>query len=422
MTSAATRPADQVDDTDEPQAQQRSESMPRHSESPPCAVSDLRRVLLAGWEVLGEQAQEKPPTPLPNVLRPFAKFHPSKLPLERLMAVLDSDESLRQRVCECLSENDCGEVGWLWLTRPTGWDEMVASLLADRRSSNTAKSRVSRAQGVLKGLLHKIEKGDRKARAATKAVREAQADLRDKERSASDADARLEDANAARKRAEAEEQLAAKRKRSADAVVSAARSRLNEALQKEAAVGSNLDAMVGRIVALEGSERVEPEEDPEDIADTSPTSADSGPAAPSNLARRQETLLVVDGYNLAFRLGSDDEALPVTRARLERRLNDYAAARLQYRVMIVWDGNQDPYSARPRFRDGPQVGAAEVRFSPVGSKADDSIVEVCRDPPGGLPVIVVTDDKDLRQRAEAEAANIIGVGTLWEMMEPPAAP
>ena len=378
---------------------------PKIDLSSPLEAADLDKMLRAGWRLLLGQAKDKTAAPLPVSLRPFAKFR--RPPSVQLMTAIERDDSLRQRLSEELSKEMCGEAGWLWLTRPEGWEDELASLLDMRRSSGIAKGRVTRAQEVLKGLLRKIEKSDRKADAASKSVRKAEADLRDKERSAHDAQVRLNEADAAHKKAEAEKQLAAKRQRSVDSAVSAARSRLHEARQKEAAVRSGLDRMVDQVVALEGTEQKGAQTDTLCMAGTA-TATKKDSAAPSKPVHRHEVLLVVDGYNMVLPLDSDQEELSEARARLERHLNDYAAVNIRQRVMVVWDGDQDPYSAQPQYRDGPQVGAAEVRFSPVGSSADDSIVEICRDPPGGLPVTVVSDDKGLAERVRACGATALG--------------
>lgn len=112
-------------------------------------------------------------------------------------------------------------------------------------------------------------------------------------------------------------------------------------------------------------------------------------------------VLIVDGYNLAFALG-EAPGRPASReevgwalGRLRRR------ARAPLRVVVVYDSS---LPGGPGVDTGP--GGIEVRFTEEGGSADEEIVALAGRVRG--PVVVVSDDR--RVREEAEAAGALG---LW---------
>lgn len=100
-----------------------------------------------------------PVEPAPAALRPFLQF--AKLPVPALVAarrVLDADEAFRARVADELSEDDVGRAGWLFLTRPDGWQDDLDALvqgvdearaeIADRRAENEARRRLAAVEAA----------------------------------------------------------------------------------------------------------------------------------------------------------------------------------------------------------------------------------------------------------------------------------
>jgi predicted RNA-binding protein with PIN domain len=109
-------------------------------------------------------------------------------------------------------------------------------------------------------------------------------------------------------------------------------------------------------------------------------------------------LLVVDGYNVA-KLGWPELTLAEQRARLLDAL-DELAARYGTDVHVVFDGAdvaQIPVR-RPYLR---------VEFSPPGVKADDVIVQLTEDLPSERPVVVATNDGEVRAGTRAAGGNVI---------------
>jgi hypothetical protein len=89
----------------------------------------LRPALEAAVKVARAGEAADPAQPAPPALKRFLNF--ARLPMPALdiaRRVLDEDDSFRQRVAAAVGEKDVGEAGWLWLTRPEGWEVRVDEL------------------------------------------------------------------------------------------------------------------------------------------------------------------------------------------------------------------------------------------------------------------------------------------------------
>jgi predicted RNA-binding protein with PIN domain len=123
----------------------------------PAAESLLRPALEAAVAVARAGEDATPIEPPPPALRPFLHF--AKLPRPALVAarrVLDSDDEFRARVLDTVTEGDVGRSGWLYLTRPEGWEKELAELVgeaadaeerqAGRRAEGDARKRLAGAE------------------------------------------------------------------------------------------------------------------------------------------------------------------------------------------------------------------------------------------------------------------------------------
>ena len=109
-------------------------------------------------------------------------------------------------------------------------------------------------------------------------------------------------------------------------------------------------------------------------------------------------LLLVDDYNVVLTL-RPGQALEEQRRWLVERLRPLAARGLA-RPVVVFDGAGRAGGLR-------ENGGVEVRFTAGGASADDEIVfEVAAT---DAPVLVVTDDAELRARVQAEGGNVVGI-------------
>lgn len=117
-------------------------------------------------------------------------------------------------------------------------------------------------------------------------------------------------------------------------------------------------------------------------------------------------LLLVDGYNAALLL-RPNRPLDEQRRWLVDRLRPLVA-RGTPEPVVVFDGDRPSGTLK-------DTGGVEVRFSPSGVIADDDIVFAVAATDD--PVLVVTDDAELRERVRAEGGNVIGVVHLLGVVD-----
>lgn len=98
--------------------------------------------------------------------------------------------------------------------------------------------------------------------------------------------------------------------------------------------------------------------------------------------------VLVDGWNVTM---TNWAGLPIDQQRQRlRSALESAAARYGLDVTVVWDGKGDGDQSRAR-------GVLQV-FTPEGTTADDDLVFRVAALPEDTPVVVVTDDSELRER------------------------
>jgi len=85
-----------------------------------------------------------------------------------------------------------------------------------------------------------------------------------------------------------------------------------------------------------------------------------------------------------------------------------ASGRITQPVVVVLEG---------KARDGTPVGlVADVTVVHAGGSGDDTLVDVVADS-SDQSVTLVTADRELRGRAEALGADVVGPGWLLEILE-----
>jgi hypothetical protein len=85
-----------------------------------------------------------------------------------------------------------------------------------------------------------------------------------------------------------------------------------------------------------------------------------------------------------------------------------AVGRLTAPVVVVLEG---------KSRDGASSGAADgVTVVHAEGSGDDALIEVVRNAPGSDGVVLVTADRELRRRAEALGAEVVGPKWLLERL------
>lgn len=167
---------------------------------------------------------EEPPVPPPPALRPFLTFaRQTPGSLAAIARVVEEDADFRARVAAGADEASVGRAGWLWLTRPSGWEDEVAALEAE------AAARAADADEA------------RRERSATRKLAAAQAAAR---RAETEAAERLGELDAVRADLAGERAARA----AAEARVSELEHRLDELAADRAAVVRNLKAAEARLV------------------------------------------------------------------------------------------------------------------------------------------------------------------------------
>ena len=117
----------------------------------------LKPALEAVMQVAREGEAAEPTEPAPAPLRRYLRF--ARLPapaLDIARRVVEEDDAFRERVARQLTEEAVGEAGWLWLTRPEGWEARLEELrkqqqeqehaLHEERAEREAHRRLSGAE------------------------------------------------------------------------------------------------------------------------------------------------------------------------------------------------------------------------------------------------------------------------------------
>lgn len=353
----------------------------------------------------GEQAD--PRVPAPTALRPVLGFSRlSAASYGLIERVVDDDHAFRARVAGVATESEVGRAGWLWLTRPDGWETDPASS-ADARYPGEASARLRRERA---GAEAAAARHRREAEEAEAARRQAEDEL---------AVARAEAASAAVAGAEV-----ARLEALVDAL-SAERSQLVRRLKAAEAEGAALrrDLRVAREATRQAEAELlartdGPETGPDDGPDPQPMPpagtarrgrrrppalpaglAGDSPEAHQHLVTVSGALLVVDGYNVA-RTAWPDLTPEEERRRVVALLEEHRA-RTGVPVVVVFDG--DSHTVAPAASR-----TVRVQFSPTGTTADDAISALVAALPADRPAVVVSSDREVADDALRQGAAVIG--------------
>lgn len=395
-------------------------------------VSDAGIALLV--KGLGAYMRTAPALDLPADLRRFRNFHQKMLMAHagEIVALLE-DETARGLVIQWLDDSPTlpkkeQQALRLAAERPGGWEEALAELAGAKRPSpgpdpeqrlRDALQRETEKTAAAKEEARRVKETSRKSLDDERAtVKELRKRLQASEREAA---ASAADATAARAEAESALADAEKAERRARKDVAAAESREKDATQQLKAARKDLAAARRRIAELElALEKATQAKRPRPAKKESPL----GPRRPLPVpAGRLEddplTLdawldapgvhLLVDGYNVTkSAAGFPDLDLPSQRERLIEQL-EKLALRKNVPTTVVFDGSDvAPGTSR--------LGRTRVRveYSRPGEIADDHLVaKLAALPPH--PVVLVTGDRELQERAGAEGATIAVAAQLLEL-------
>ena len=394
--------------------------------SEPDASALPDRALLQALElavgVAAAGAKLRPPMPYPAGLKPFLKFH--KLPtgvLGQVRTAVDGDPVFIRKLASVVTDELVDAVGLLWLTRPDGWQERAAALVA------AAGERPVEDAGELRREQKRRESAEgvaTRARLEVVTLREQLAAERTGRQTAEvEAQRSSAELQAARDQARQLERAVKKRAAGTDAAlgkvddVAAELDRVRAeladaveardvALADRAAVHSGGAVDIERVRALL-SEALAATHGPATSARRKrrkPIAVPGGvygnsEAAGEHLLRTADAVVLIDGYNVA-KLGWPGLQLDQQRARCIEAAENLAR-RWGSLIHIVFDGASVVGAAAPGRR------MVRVSFSPEGVIADDVLrAEVAALDPN-RPVVVVTNDQAVVTDVRAAGANVL---------------
>lgn len=97
--------------------------------------------------------QRRDGPPVPVGIRPFLRF--SRFPARARTAVIEAlqqDEDFRARVADSVDEADIGRLAWVFLTRPEGWEDVLAAAAEDAAESRERDEAERREQAAERRL------------------------------------------------------------------------------------------------------------------------------------------------------------------------------------------------------------------------------------------------------------------------------
>jgi predicted RNA-binding protein with PIN domain len=186
-------------------------------------------------------AQLRPPVPVPRSMRALVRF--AKLPASARPAVrkaLEDDEAFRGRVAAAGDQLEVPRASWLFLHRPTGWDEELAGLVRQAIDADAA-SDADRSDRALRRRVAGAEAAAVRLEAALDALRadstQAAEELASERRSRRDAEDQLGVLRHRAEAAERERDQARRRLEELSAELGRARAEL-ERVSTEATLGA----------------------------------------------------------------------------------------------------------------------------------------------------------------------------------------
>ncbi|MPY92750.1 MAG: hypothetical protein GEV08_06660 [Acidimicrobiia bacterium] len=432
--------------------------------SPPPAPA-LRPVAELALGVARSGEGEHPPLLAPPALRRYLSF--ARLPPAAQWAalrVLEDDEAFRLRVRDATTEDDIGELGWVFLDRPPGWEERLAEACGPPANETAVvdrqERRNARRQAQADAARSRFEDRARSAEAEAERLKAEASELRRGQRSAAAEVEKLsaelvrvnEDRSQAVRQLKVSEALATERSTEArklrqqvadlEAALAmtaapglpsvgdpAAAGRTVDELNRAAAAAAEASSAAERLAgALSSAVAALSPATPADdsgcvlLADEPPRRplrrvpvrlptgiVDDTRRAAEHLLRLPGAIVLVDGYNVS-KGGWPDLELGTQRLRLANGLAELRA-RTGVQVELVFDGVEQ----RQLVARGIPSNV-RVRFSSVGVEADDLVLELVDDLPVSRPVIVVSSDKRVRDGARQRGASTLSSQTLLALL------
>ena len=408
--------------------------------------SVVRSALERALEVARQGVEATPTVAAPKALARYLSFQKLTGPASAaVLRVLETDDGFRTRVLAATSPEDVNAAGWLALSRPAGWQELLQavaagqdeasgtqeaerrlrelqrSLEASERKRAHAEAELARQRDESEATTEELTALRRDRRRAEESLSSAERRLADVEQKLEDRETRLAEAHGAREAREhelgqaqhllAEAQVELERRpallvpgeRPVD--VTALREAVSRLQRAAATLAKSVDGVLAAVPPEPAviDEKAPPPETRAPLTLPGGVVADTAEGA-RWLLGQAGVVLLVDGYNVA-KAAWPDEDLESQRTHLVRAL-DALTVRTGAIAEIVFDGPDDP---APAARQGTR--SVGVAYS-GGALADDVVVDLVDAYPPDRPVVVVSSDREVRDAARAKAATVIGSDTL----------
>ena len=375
---------------------------------------DVTAALLRG---IGTYIRELPPHELPASLRRYRSFRPQALSAHRdtLLAALE-DEATRARVAHWLQKDkpplskDDARLLRLATERDEGWEhELQASskppprpkvaAVPDEARLDAEKDKTRKAKEELKRAREEVRSLQRES---TARIAELEGAVRDLEQRLSEAEKQLK---AVSSEAEKSVVRAERAERKAKSKLEEVQSQRDEARKETKDLRRELSRV--RAEAQRDRPAPKPREEKKTVTPKkrTPLRVPKGrlgddPATLEKWLARDDVTLVIDGYNVAKADGGyEDLQLETQRERLVDAV--FTLAKMtDTETLIVFDAQRVP-GRRTRRSRRPVI----VEWSNPGQIADDYIVGRIGELPQ-TPVVLVTNDKELQERARELDATI----------------
>ena len=408
-------------------------------------TEQLRDVLMQSVEVARAGQKEKPPIDPPPRLKKvlmFKKF--TERAMDQVREVVESDDEFRDRVIDAITEEEVGRFGWLWLTRPDGWQQESTELAAEAQRKSEAAAdaqrtqelvqRLQRAEAAQKKADSQRDKASRERDEARIQAAQARTEVRRAEEEAQRLVTELDKAKAALDAAESNSARAQRKQnrtdeklRSAVAQVDGLNKQLKDSREQYGEEVSSLktrlaaaedEVAMARAAGFELPPEVEPKPEPPPLTKRMPVPMPGGllndtPEAAEFLLRQvPEVVVLVDGYNVTFK---NWEKLPVQeqRHRFLQKMEELSARYTGAKFVVVFDGTETDYDY---ISTTARSLGVTVRFSQPGVTADDYIINQCDSYPLSRQLVVVSEDGEVRERARNRGANLVHPRKLLKIM------
>lgn len=396
---------------------------------------DLRSAIEFAVLVAEEANKGKRALAYPPELKAY--FGVARIPtavLGSLRRAIDADDTFRERIAAGAVPELVDPIGLLWLRRPTGWEEQVQALLAERADAERDAD-----------LAVALKRADKRRRAAEQVAARTRADIIERDVRIAALEAQLDEVRADLVKA--------------DDAVGELRAELIDVRNEARHARDREAALRARLAAVESSPAAAPEEPVDDhvvgapapsvdvdeidaiarsvrelaarldqairppqtagAGQTSPPSATRRPlrlpggviassGAAAEFLLRSDAAVLVDGYNVA-KLGWPNERLDDQRRRLLDGLEN-AARRFGADITVVFDGAAVVGAHADRRR------MVRVSYSPEGVTADDVIRDEVRRLPSARAVVVVTNDAEIVADVRAHGANVVASNALLAVL------